>query len=313
MKPICFVLLCICSSGCATLFNQRHQNIHIYAEKPFKLILKDDTLHSQDNQIVLREARQKTPLELSVVADHLPANVRIPAKNALAYWLNAYPSPMLWTGFLIDKKNPKRYAYPKHIYLSSMAAKGYQLYDPYSRKGQWFVQFSVPYINVFLQQPDQEKRQSNAGFWGLAAALEYHYSPQKSLRFSASVASDYFFPMPVPIERSGEYEQLFSTSVGVSQHHRIQRMSLGYGLLFAKNTWNLGYSTRFEPDPPSRNPVRKSRYFVGFNLPFEYQLSPRFWIGVKYQPMFLRVSQNIGFQYEHLISFGFGWNFRVKR
>ena len=113
-----------------------------------------------------------------------------------------------------------------------------------------------------------------------------------------------------------------STYVSLSNNHKIQQFSLGYGLSFTKNTWNITdygrwdyeYDEQDEIIPPLiKDPITKSHFAFGLIFPIYFQLSEHFNIGVVYRPTFYRPNMTDKFSYEHLISVDFAWKIRLKK
>ncbi len=220
-----------------------------------------------------------------------------------------YPNWHLWTGFLIDRKKAKRYTYPKRIYIDYIESyKGYVTYYPWSRKGELYLHLSVPHINSFLLNPDNEKNPKiNTGFWGLTIGLDYYHDSKQFLNLSVSGVSDFFLPVPAAVDISGEYELMTSTYLSLSNNHRIERWIIGYGISFSKNTWDFRYYDNFNPPPPTRDPIKRTNYGLGFIFPLHIELGENLIMGVVYRPTIFRFSSINSIDYEHLISFEFGW------
>lgn len=280
---------------------------------PANVIVDNDTLANYHDRTIITVKRRPENLKIAVFNDSISKNIIIKSKNSFAYWLNAYPASF-WTGFLIDKKNPKRYTYPSRIYVDMTdTTSGYVNYDPRSKKGQFYFHFSIPHINSFLLKPDNENDYKfSTGFWGITAGLDYYHSPSQFINLSASGVTSFFVPVPAAVDISGEYELLSSRYLSLSNNYKIKRFSIGYGLSYSRNTWDFRYYDRFDPPPPSREPVKKSNNSFGFIFPTYFQLGENFNIGIIYRPTFLRPKSEKVFKYEHLISIDFAWKIRLK-
>jgi hypothetical protein len=300
-------------SSCATIFNAPTKQIAINTSSPAQVIYNNDTLYTIDNQALILVPRQKEPLNIKVIGDSIVKTITLNSKNSFAYWLNAYPTPMLWTGFKIDRKNPKRYTFPGRVYVNTSDSSGkYVRYDARDRKGQIFLNVSLPWVNSFCLKPDNETYKSNTGFWGIAFGLDYYHSKHQFLTLTASAVTDLFVPVPAAVDYRGSYEIMSSTYIGVSNNHKIRNFSLGYGLSFAKNTWNLHYSgSQRDTLPIDKQPRKRSGSAIGFIFPIYYQFGQHFYAGVIYRPTFYRFSTSNQFSYEHLISIDVGWKIRL--
>lgn len=336
---ITLVTFVLTISSCATVFNSPTKQISINTTSPAKVIYNNDTLSTLDNQTTILVHRQKEPLKITVIGDSISKTITINSKNSFAYWLNAYPTPMFWTGFSIDKKNPKRYTFPDRVYVNtsdssnnylgntkrytfpnrayvkkSDSPSNYLRFDPRDRKGQIFLNISLPWVNTFCLKPDNENYKSNVGFWGIALGLDYYHSKHQFLTLTASAVTDFFVPVPAAVDYRGSYEIMSSSYIALSNNHKIRNFYLGYGVSFAKNTWNLHYSgSQRDTLPIDKLPRKRSGNAIGFTFPVYYQLGKHFYAGVIYRPTILRFSTSPQFAYEHLISIDFGWKIRLKK
>src|ERR1035437_3460426 len=168
-KSALFVILILILSSCASVLNRSTKTIYITTTTPAKVVVNKDTLRTFQHKIPVEVQRQSADLNINVFNDSINKTVTIKHRNSFAYWLNAYPTPIFWTGFLIDKKNPKRYTYPTRMYFDMTdTTNTYLSYDPRSKKGEIDLHISMPYVNSFLLRPDNENNyKSNTGFWGL--------------------------------------------------------------------------------------------------------------------------------------------------
>ena len=302
-------------SSCATVFNSPTKQIAINTTSPAQVIYNNDTLSTINNRAIIQVPRQKESLIIKIIGDSISKTININSKNSFAYWLNAYPTPMFWTGFSIDKKNPKRYTFPGRVYINTSDSSGkYLRYDHRDKKGQIFLNVSFPWVNSFCLKPDNENYKSNTGFWGLALGLDYYHSKHQFLTLTTSAVTDFFVPVPAAVDYKGLYEIMSSTYIGLSNNHKIRNFSLGYGLSIAHNTWNLHYSgSRSDTLTIDKQPRKRSGSAIGFIFPVYYQLGQNFYAGVIYRPTVFRFSTSSQFAYEHLISIDIGWKIRLKK
>lgn len=124
------IVLLFCSS-CATIFNKQTTHVYLIAKTPIKVVMDKDTLTSVKNRVTLIVPRQKAPIEITVFNDTISKKITLNSKNSFAYWYNIYANYGI--GMLIDKDNPKRYAYPKQVYVPMDTTRENHLpYIPYS-------------------------------------------------------------------------------------------------------------------------------------------------------------------------------------
>ncbi len=307
-KILGLLILCTQCFSCATILNFPTTPVNIYTKEPATIVYQSDSVHTNSkNKVRLQVPRQASPIELTVFNDSLDASFEIASKNSLAYVLNAFYNAGI--GFLVEKDQPKRYTYPRNVFLdSSLNRITYGQFLSIPKKGDVDLHISIPYINSFLLRPEDEaSRKLNTGFWGISVGLDYHYSDKQFVSLVCSGVTDFFLPVPAAVSLSGEYELMTSAYVSLSNNHQIRRFTLGYGLSLGRNVWELDYFDRSNPNPPAREPVTKGHLVAGLVFPAYYQVSHRFKLGLIYRPTFWRPDIEPGGRYEHLVSFDVAW------
>lgn len=299
-------------TSCATFINQPYKYITVYTTQPTEIILKKDTIETTDNKATLLVERKKETLDIVANTDSLTKTFKVEPRFSRAFWSNIMFNYGI--GMLVDRHNPKRYTYPRRIYINSADTIGkYYKYGQSDRKGELHLHLSLPHINSFQLTPENERTKINTGFWGLTIGLDYYHLKDQFINLGASGVLDFFVPFPAAVDLSGEHELMSSTYLSLSNNHRYKRFSIGYGLSFSKNIWDFRYYDSFGPPPPTREPVKKSHIAFGFIFPSYFQVGEDFNIGVVYRPTFFRPGMINKFKYEHLISVDFAWKIRLMK
>ncbi len=101
-------------SSCASIFNSQLTYTKIVTNKPTKL-----TVNGVENNLLVTEKeiwinRSKKSLEIIAETNNNKKIIIVNAKNSFLYWVNLYNYGL---GMLVDKNNPKRYSYPRTIFL----------------------------------------------------------------------------------------------------------------------------------------------------------------------------------------------------
>jgi hypothetical protein len=300
----CFIVIVFLISSCATILNEPKTSVVIETNIPSRVIMAEqDTLKTEDNRVQLDVLRGKEPIKLMILADSSHKNLTIKSKNSFLYYYNIIGNYGI--GMLIDRKTPKRYVYPKTVYVD-MKLKSYFTYKPFHEKGDFFFHFSLPYINRFNLWPQGEtRRKRNTGYLGMAIGLDYYHKSNQFLNLRTDVSTDFVLPFPVPIDFFGELEQMFTSSVSFSNNHKIGRFTVGYGINLGRQTWNLSY--RGDRDSFPRSPACISNTAFGLNISAYRAVRKNFQLGIIYRPTFYKFSVAKPFKYEHLISVDFAW------
>lgn len=309
-KTLTILTISLLLVSCATLTNQEWTRSTIYTTEPTRIVFRYDTIKTLRNKAKLTLERKNAPIEIIAITDSLKKQVTIKPINSFAYWANIPCNYGI--GMLIDGTNPKRYSYPQRIYLNSTdTTNRYFSYEQGNNKGQLLLHLSLPYINSFQLTPMNENTKNNTGFYGISLGLDYFYNRNQYVNISASGVMDFFAPAGA-VDIWGEYELMSSAYLSLSNNHKIKRFSLGYGLSYAKNTWDFrNYGG--DETVPTREPVKKTNNALGLVFSSYFQATPHFYIGVIYRPTFLRLDVVPAFKYEHLISIDFAWKIRLKK
>ncbi|MEZ4886255.1 MAG: hypothetical protein R3E32_16085 [Chitinophagales bacterium] len=312
MKNIFFLIACCCFlSSCATVMNSRWTNIAVYTTEPSTIIVHKDTIQTENNRATVKLTRGNESVEITAQTDSLSKTVTIRPQNSVAYWLNFFYTGYI--GMVAEANSPKRFGYQQIVFLNSAdTLPTFSKYRPLYRKGELFFQVSLPHINQFLLKPPTESTKSSLGFWGISAGLDYYHSQNQYFNLSVSAVDDFFVPIPAPVDGNGQYESMSSVSLSFSNNYKINRFSLGYGLSYAKNIWELKYSDGFEPLPTAMELDKIRSHNLGLVFSSYYQTGSHFNIGLIYRPTFIRLDKGEPSAYEHVVSVDFAWKIGLK-
>ncbi|MNK13379.1 hypothetical protein D3C87_314640 [compost metagenome] len=309
-----FFSFCILFLGsCATILNNQYQDVRLVTASPAKIVLNKDTLETHKNSIKIKLERNEKIKEVHVLSDSSTKIIKIKPIKSIAYWANI---PYTYgIGLFFDKSSNKRFGYPLNIYVDATDtltnSTTYNSFKNDYRKGTTKLHISLPWVNSFYLQPNNESFKSNTGFIGLSLGVDYYHKSYQYLSLTTRLTTDFIVPFPAPVHFSGEHEFMNSFSINLTNNHSINRFSFGYGLSVAKNTWNLNYYNREDTSPPAREPAKKSHYTFGFTFPSYIQLARSFNVGLVYSPYFYRPALSEKFRYEHLISLDLAWKIKL--
>jgi hypothetical protein len=128
---IILVLLTLSLSSCASLFNSPLTQTKVILSEPSKLTINGEENNNIVDQKEIFILRSNAPLKIKAESVANKKEISVEAKNSLMYWSNLLFSS--WIGMLIDNNNPKRYDYPKTIYIdlkdSLQTSQAYRTYD----------------------------------------------------------------------------------------------------------------------------------------------------------------------------------------
>lgn len=289
-----FVALTFCS--CATLLNNPNTSINVYSDVPAKFKVDEFTYHIEKKREKIRVRRDSATLTLIARVDSVTKTIILKPVNSFAYYANILS---LGLGTALDK-GPKRYTYQKNVYLDFKSKSTMAPRFASGRKGQTNLVLSLPHINSFYLQSQDESTEASTGFFGISAGLDKYYSARKFINVYLSANLNFIFPIPAPVEYSIYKEPMSTGYLGLTDNIQYRNFSIGYGVNYATNTWDNG------------DPVESSTSF-GLILNGYYRFSKYFYGGIIYRPSLITVEPVSEFRYEHLISIDFAWKIRLKK
>lgn len=307
MNKTVIIFLAIFLTSCATYLPDKGQKIKVITSLPAMVVVKNDSILTRKNKVVLNVLPSCDSLKITVLRDSLVKRIQVPSRNSFAYWLNI--SPSVDSGFLVDKINHKRYAYPSLIYVNlSDSTKSYSTIDEQQfQKGSIDMRMSFPSINSFLLKPEDYGYKYSTGFVGLSLGTDYYYNKQKFISLTLSGVMNNEVPAPVGVDRWGGYwENFLAAFIGLSNNYIINRFRLGFGFSYSKVMWN---SQDFDQNIFNS---RKSDA-IGLIFPMYYQFNNRFFAGIVYRPTFIQLRHPHPLRYEHIISVDFGWRYSLYK
>lgn len=256
-------------SSCASIFNSKSTSLTIVTSVPSNLVLGKDTIKSTSNSKLLAVYRDKKPLLISVYNDSLTKTVRIKSKNSVAFWSNL--GFCYGFGMLIDMKNPKRFTYPKYVYINlSSKDSSYLKYKPLDKT-------YAKYSNIFKVTPLKTVGITNP-------SIELSYERRTGHSFATQVMASYLLPKSVVVENDFNPD-ITGFRVSVEEKYYLNKSApLGSYLSFEfdylnnqyNDIWNFGIgdvysdSTYNYTNYPDAYTIKKQTY--SFNFKFGHQL-----------------------------------------
>ena len=286
--------------------NETHMRMTLYSDQADRIVYQKDTLSLKNGKTQIAPKRSDQALRLIALQDSIRTVHVIYPRNSASYYLNILQNAGI--GMLIDRNNPKRYAYPMHIHLGEKDSVYRRSFHMLPEKGKLYMHASIPYINVFYLHPAGEPAKADGGFMGLAIGLDYYYDSAHFVSLLGVGIMDFALPFPAPIDYfDGEYEFVRSAWLGLTHNHHIYKLKLGYGLSYAENIWT--YQQHTYDDSLGRDFSSRTlrSHALGLALPAYVQFGRAFHVGLIYRPSFLRLDILPRWKYEHVISLDFAW------
>jgi hypothetical protein len=289
--------------------------ISVSADKCTKLIsideatLADSVLPYKDSSRKYYVRRSRDFLKVNLQIDSSKKSIFLKPKNSFAFWLNFSNYGI---GMLIDKNNPKRFAYSNsyHLIAGDTSNKRYRFIPikekrkiaPFN-KGTINFSLSLPVTTIFNIKTIHGQYESE-GIFGLEAGVDYYYKYKHCLAINLGAGTDVF---PYDYFGSGYIYRSNTIFVSARDNFVLKNFNLGYGINLAKYNWEeysldtskIGYSL--------------SNMALGLSLSAQYRITKHFSIGILYQPNLLNTSFKPTFGYQHYISLNVIWKFPIRK
>lgn len=327
-NKLLLVAVSLLLTSCATIFSKKEYEIHVTTNARNASVKVYDTDYKLPALISVK--RSKEPLKMVFTHDSLQKNLTLRSRLRPYFFIgNLFFYPPI--SHLIDLTSVKKYYYKNNVYIKvqdtsvkfsriSIDRKISSIFTPSLKDetGNLKLHYSLPNLNQFYFQPRGQSKQNSIGFVGISGGLDYFYNKNSFVSVQADAKTDFFFPIPVPLDRDGgEYTDLSSINFSISNNRKLNKFSYGYGLNYAVNIWN--YSNKYYDEVNYRT-VEISKRRVNQNLGLHsnsyFQISKNFYIGAVYQPSILNLDSGAKLQYEHSISLDFAWKvtlFNLKK
>lgn len=293
-------------TSCATLFNRTTTRVDIHTKYPATIIINEDTIKTTGNRAAFIVERSKNSLNVESKTDTLTKTFIVKPMLSSMFFNNFLIFPYGLAGAALDLISVKKYTYPSHIFINPQDKKNkYKIFGNYSRKGEIYLNLSIPEFNFLHQYTKFSGYVNNNGFMGLSAGLDYFYKPLQFVNFTGTLALTLETPLPLPLEYFGPYDYANTKHISISNNHQFYFLSAGYGLSINENYWKYYSFGSFD--------IIKKSYALGFIFPIYLKLAPYFHLGFTYRPSFFRPYTSQPFKYEHLMSVDLAWKFRVRK
>jgi hypothetical protein len=295
------IILTVILGSCASIFNKWTTKINVHADKPTTLIV-DEKTYQVNKKTKIKVSRRNAILVLVATTDSLKNEILLKPENSFIYYANILSYGL---GFIWDQGD-KRYTYPKNVYVDSPSTT--KIIPAYKKQSNLMI--SLPWVNSFYLQPRGEPSKTSTGFMGLAVSLNNYYQEKKIIALRVGAGMDHLIPAPGPFDPSGEYEIMSSVYASFTDNFQFKKISIGYGLNYSKNIWNLRHASPILPH--ARDDAKKSNQTIGLAFNGYHRIGKHFHIGIIYRPNFITMYPTTEFKYEHLISVDIAWKIRLR-
>ena len=268
-------------SSCATLFNRPTTRITLHTPSPAEVTVYNPitspdqaVIHSSlplktyNNQLQLSVTRSPQHLVIHVHTDSLGQELKIGARNSFAYWSNL--AFIYGIGMLVDRTHPKRYTYPRHIYIQpNHSPHKYLLYDPQIRGTRMPLFKITPLKLIGFDNP------------GVEIAIE----KATSHRWSTQLMGSYLFPSSLWV--NDWYPRNSGYRIAIEQRHYFlstaplggySALEVNYLNRHAEDSWQFVHrSNAIDSLPMNQQKLTTESYRI-----FKQTVSIQFKIGYQF-------------------------------
>lgn len=313
MKSLIFVLLILFLHSCATLLNNERTRLTVYTDRPTQIQFENYDITVNEKQRILVK-RSPEPLIIEAIQDTTRKTFVTRPHLSGTLWLNFFN---YGTGLIVDFFSPKKYDYQKALYLNFATSDPKPEKFARQRKGQLYLNFSIPYINWFNMRPQNAGKKQSVGFFGYDLGVDYNYTANKFISFNHGVILDFPIPFPALIDYFSSYETMNSKYYTISDNLRLNNIALGYGLSYSENNWMYHDMLWHDSEQGIFSGIDRSRKtqqrMVGLNFSIQWRLKKHFHLGLNYRPGIYQIYPSPGYGYEHNASIGLIWKFKVLK
>ncbi|MFA9214529.1 MAG: hypothetical protein ACEQSR_11890 [Candidatus Methylacidiphilales bacterium] len=225
-------------TSCASLLNNKQMIIEVHS-KPDSATICLDNDSCFTTPLCLVVPRSYSDFNIVVKNDSVEKTIRIKSKVSPEFkWGNLLFVYFCPIGYVIDASSREKiYSYDQSIYVDFFDKKLFYQKWKSSKKGQFFLRGSIPWIN-FLEFNRGQGLENFKSYMGLKVGVDYYHSKRSflSLSVGATGISDIAFPvMDRRFIDTAQFAQSFSAKL--TNNHDINifstnniSLTLGYGL-----------------------------------------------------------------------------------
>jgi hypothetical protein len=294
-------------SSCASLFNSPTHVVAIRTHPSVeKIVVNKNVYNLHDGEVKVHVQRGNDPLIIGFPGNDSFRRIAIQPRNSFIYLAGAASTAGLTT--IVERKDPKRWAYQKNIYIEQVGNKiTVHRFGPIP-KGTIQVELSMPYMN-YMYVKSVTGMSHCFGFFGLGAGINYFYRDNRFFSLSGGVAADLPIPVPAPVDYvGGVQEQASSVFISARHNHMYRSFEFGYGFNFSRFEWTLyDHST-----VPAISNQHMTTDALGLSLVARYRATKNFRVGILYQPTLSKSNTDPGVGYQHLLSLEMAVKLRLR-
>lgn len=316
-KKLVFFIIIITLNSCSTLLNKKTYPVYVTSNEQQATVKIKDSIYKLPARVQVQ--RSKQDLEVTLLTDSLSRKFNVQAiLDPKFTYLNLTGTIFAPINYAVDLTTQKKFYYGKHIFLNMAQTNDtiytkptrivrYLSYKPDTHQGDINAYLSVPFLNFFhFNLPNTNTSKEDTGMFLFAAGIEYYHKNNEFINIGiGSYANIYDSAVR-------DKSLMFSHFLNITNNHRINRFTLGYGLGFSHNIVTQKYYlySQFE-DEVIR--IRRTQNTIDLVLSAQMQVVKNINIGLTYRPSVYRLSSPSDFAYNHVISAEITAKLRLKK
>lgn len=315
-------------TSCSTLLSHKTYKVNVSSNAPNAKVRVYDSIYELPSKVEVERSKKELPLELITDTEILNYKIK-PVLDPKFVFVNLSGFIFAPVNYAVDLTNPKRFYYRKSIFLDTNDTlrtivperitkgieNGFKRYfsTKLSRqKGNLYTQIGLPFVNGFKFKPELEGNVNIVGMMGFTVGLDYYHTDNQFLSLRLSLVEDYNNPVPITEDPGDNLNMpLSSAFVSLSNNHQFNRLSVGYGIAFARNMWEFVYKKEYQFIIMENK--KSAHNAIGLVVPVHFTVFNNFNVGAIYRPTFYTFGHSTKFQYEHLLSLEFSYKFKIRK
>jgi hypothetical protein len=300
------VLTSFLFGSCATFINTSTVRINVYSDTDsIKIRTDNDTAKWHNLPAKLDVMRSKNDLLITAVKDTVHNEIRVKSRSSIEFiWGNISNCGI---GYIVERNNPKRYTYPKTVFIDLERNKPIAAYKMWRKpkKHFWNLKIAIPDGNHFYMNKENRYGES-FGFLGISSGFEYYFSDKYCINMDVGGLIDFIAPVPAPYDFEGSYNNSSAVFIDLQAGRDYKRLHYDAGIQFTR-TFYYEYNELEPPTeliPAEYIEYSKQQNNIGLAFSAYYRLTRLFNLGINYYPSFF-VIENMKpqLQYSHILFF----------
>ncbi|MDR2026000.1 MAG: hypothetical protein LBQ01_00385 [Prevotellaceae bacterium] len=292
--------------------NKKTVRVNIYSDTD-SIRVRTDRDTAQWYELPARVDVKRSRQELLITArkDTVQNKIRIKSRSSSDFILDILLTDGM--GYFILRNNPKRYTYPKTVFIDLEHDKPVS-YFPKPEKHLLNLKLSIPEGNHFYLNKGYKYGES-FGFLGASYGFEYYFSDKYCINMDFGALTDFITPIPAAVSLpDGDYSRSHAIYGDLQAGSDYKRIHYDAGFQFTKTVYYERKTVERFSKYMDTVSYSKRQNQIGLALSSYLRLTKRFNIGLNYYPSFFVIeNRKLHPHYSHLLFLEISFRIEVSR